>query len=69
MSKENLSFEESLAELENISKRLESHDVPLEEAIELFERGLKLSKECSDKLEAAKQKLEKISAEGSKEND
>ena len=68
MSKENLTFEESLAELEKISKQLESHDVPLEEAIKLFEKGMKLSKECSDKLEAAKQKIEKISAEGSNDN-
>ncbi|MBO4693274.1 MAG: exodeoxyribonuclease VII small subunit [Clostridia bacterium] len=60
MSKDNLTFEESLIELESITKKLESDNLPLEEAIELFQKGLKLSKECSDMLKSAKQKIEKI---------
>lgn len=68
MSDKNITFEEMLKELETISKKLESQDVPLDEAIELFERGLKLSKNCADKLEEAKQKIERISG-GSEKDD
>ena len=61
MSKDKINFEQSLSELESISKKLESDDITLDEALELFEKGLKLSKECSDLLSAAKQKIENIS--------
>lgn len=57
---ENMTFEQSLKELENISNQLENKDVALEDAIALFEKGIKLSKECSDKLKDAKQKIEII---------
>lgn len=60
MSKDNVSFEESLSMLEDISKKLESDSVTLEEAIELFQKGIELSKNCSDKLNDAKQKIERI---------
>ncbi len=60
MSKGNFSFEESLSMLEDISKKLESDSVTLEEAIELFQKGIELSKNCSDKLNDAKQKIERI---------
>ena len=60
MSKDNFSFEESLSMLEDISKKLESDSVTLEEAIELFQKGIELSKNCSDKLNDAKQKIERI---------
>ena len=60
MSKEKKTFEEALSELEKISKKLESEDITLENAIELFEKGIALSKECSDMLTSAKQKIEKI---------
>ena len=68
MSDKNITFEEMLKELETISKKLESQDVPLDEAIELFECGLKLSKNCADKLEEAKHKIERISG-GSEKDD
>ncbi len=60
MSTEKKTFEEALSELEKISKKLESEDVTLENAIELFEKGVELSKECSNMLTSAKQKIEKI---------
>ena len=60
MSKEKMTFEESVTELENISKRLESDKLSLEEAIELFEKGIKLSNECANTLNSAKQRIEKI---------
>lgn len=69
MSKDNISFEKALSELEKISGQLQGEDVSLDDAIALFEKGIKLSKECSDKLETAKQKIEKLTADGSDNND
>lgn len=69
MSKDNVSFEKALGELEKISEQLQSEDVSLDDAIALFEEGIKLSKECSDKLETAKQKIEKLTADGSDNDD
>ncbi len=56
MSKEK-SFEESLNELEQIASKLESGDLGLDEAIKEFENGIKLSKECSQKLDEAEKKI------------
>ncbi len=52
------SFEISLAELEKIVGRLESGELPLEESLELFERGIKLSRECREKLTNAERRIE-----------
>lgn len=68
-SENDLTFEQSLAELEKISGRLEENDVPLDEAIALFEKGVNLSKDCAEKLKKAKQKIEKLTATGSDDND
>lgn len=54
---ENLSFEESLNELDTIVKNLEQGDLDLEESMSLFERGLTLSKLSQDKLQTAEQKV------------
>lgn len=51
------SFEESLNELEKIATNLESGDLGLDEAIAEFEKGIKLSKECSQKLDEAEKKI------------
>lgn len=56
MSKEK-SFEESLGELEKIASNLESGELGLDEAIAEFEKGIKLSKECSQKLDEAEKKI------------
>ncbi|MBM7581297.1 exodeoxyribonuclease VII small subunit [Caldicoprobacter guelmensis] len=48
-----LTFEEALKELEAIVSRLESNDLSLEEAMELFKRGVSLSAYCNAKLEKA----------------
>ena len=69
MSKESKTFEQSLKELEEITAKLESQDVSLDDAISLFEKGMKLSKECADKLERAKQKIEHINSDGSNSDD
>lgn len=54
------SFEENLRELEESVKSIEDGELPLKETLEKFENGLKLSKSCSDELEMAKQKIEKL---------
>ena len=54
---ENVSFEESLQELENIVHNLEQGDLNLEESMTLFERGLQLSQHSQKKLQDAEQKI------------
>ncbi|MBQ8660553.1 MAG: exodeoxyribonuclease VII small subunit [Alphaproteobacteria bacterium] len=56
----NLSFEESLAELETIIKKMESGDVKLSQSVEFYERGIALKNHCEDILKDAKLKIEKI---------
>ena len=51
------SFEESLAELEKIATEIEKGDIGLEQAISEFEKGIKLSKECSEKLDDAEKRI------------
>jgi exodeoxyribonuclease VII small subunit len=51
-------FEASLDELEKIVKKLEDGDMPLEESLELFERGVKISRDCRDRLAKAERRIE-----------
>ena len=51
-------FEKSLARLEEVVKRLESVDLSLDEAMRLFEEGVKLSRECQKQLEDAEGRVE-----------
>jgi len=51
-------FEASLAELEVIVGRLEDGDMPLEESLELFEMGIKLSRDCRTRLTNAERRIE-----------
>ena len=55
-----LSFEEAMEQLEAIVAKLESGDVPLEQAIELFQEGMKLSQLCGSKLEQVERKIEML---------
>lgn len=52
------SFEESLKRLEELVAQLERGDLPLEEAIKIFEEGSRLSEECRKHLESAEGKVE-----------
>lgn len=52
------SFEQAMEQLELIVAKLESGDVPLEQAIELFQEGMKLSQLCGQKLEQVERKIE-----------
>jgi exodeoxyribonuclease VII small subunit len=51
-------FEQALAELESLVARLESGDLPLDEALQTFERGVALTRHCQGALKAAQQKVE-----------
>lgn len=51
-------FEEALKKLEKIVDELEDGDIPLDDALEKYEEGIRLSKMCAKKLEAAKKKVE-----------
>lgn len=55
-----LSFEEALRELERIVTRLESGDAQLQEAIDLYERGDQLRRQCAARLDAAQARIEAI---------
>ncbi|MFV0643824.1 MAG: exodeoxyribonuclease VII small subunit [Sphingomonadaceae bacterium] len=57
-----LSFEDSLRALEEIVRKLESGDVPLDDSITLYERGEKLRQHCQARLDAAQARIEKIVA-------
>jgi len=62
-----LTFEQALAELESIVRKLESGDAYLDEAINAYSRGIELKNQCQQRLEAARLQVEKIqfSSDGS----
>ncbi|HEX5965418.1 MAG TPA: exodeoxyribonuclease VII small subunit [Pyrinomonadaceae bacterium] len=51
-------FEASLEALEQIVRQLESGDLPLEKSLELFEQGIRLSRECQERLSQAERRIE-----------
>ena len=51
-------FESSLAALEKIVRDLERGELPLEKSLELFEQGVKLSRECQERLQEAERRIE-----------
>ncbi len=53
-----VAFEKSIGELEALVAKLESGDVPLEEALKTFERGVALTRECQTALKSAQQRVE-----------
>ncbi|WP_338451676.1 exodeoxyribonuclease VII small subunit [Niallia oryzisoli] len=64
-----ITFEEAMEQLETIVERLEEGDVPLEEAISIYKKGMELSKLCHDKLKNVEEQLTQIlTADGHKEN-
>ncbi len=56
-------FETSLAELEDIVNQLETGDLPLESSLELFETGIRLSRECRERLAKAERRIEILTRE------
>ena len=59
-----MNFEEALAELEQIVRRLEGGQVKLDEAILFYERGALLKRHCERKLNEAQQRVDRIVIEG-----
>ena len=60
------SFESGLQELEQIVKEMESNELPLERALELFEKGMRLSESCRKQLEEAETRIEILVRKGDK---
>jgi exodeoxyribonuclease VII small subunit len=60
------SFESGLQELEQIVKEMESSELPLERALELFEKGMRLSEMCRKQLEEAETRIEILVRKGDK---
>jgi exodeoxyribonuclease VII small subunit len=61
-----VSFEQSLAELQQIVQELEQPGVPLERALELFEKGVRLSEACRKQLVEAESRIEILLKRGQK---
>ena len=57
---ETVNFEKSFQELQSIINRLEASDLPLEEALKLYEQGQKLADQCAKILEAAQLRVEML---------
>lgn len=56
-------FEQSISELELIVKQLEKGELPLEEAMKQFEKGISLARTCQDLLVKAEQKVEQLTSQ------
>jgi exodeoxyribonuclease VII small subunit len=63
-TKKKESFEASLTDLETLVRELEGGEKPLEESLELFEKGIVLAKTLSKQLEEAKHKVEVLMKDG-----
>jgi len=53
-------FEASLNQLETIVKQLEAGELPLEDSLKLFEKGVALSRECRERLNEAERRIERL---------
>ncbi len=68
MVKKAVRFEESLAELEQLVERMEQGNLPLEESLKLFERGVQLTRTCQKALKEAEQKVQILLEENGEPN-
>jgi exodeoxyribonuclease VII small subunit len=59
-------FEDKLFRLNEIVKKMESENLPLDESVKLYEEAMKLSKELEDELKAAKAKVQLVEEDGSR---
>jgi exodeoxyribonuclease VII small subunit len=57
-------FEAAIVELESIVKKLEEGDLPLETSLQLYERGVQLSRFCHSRLEEAERRIEVLNERG-----
>ncbi|QKS70966.1 exodeoxyribonuclease VII small subunit [Paenalkalicoccus suaedae] len=58
--KDTLSFEDQMRKLEEVVNKLEQGDVPLEQAIDMFQQGMALSKQCHDKLQKVEKQMTEV---------
>jgi exodeoxyribonuclease VII small subunit len=61
---QDLTFEQAFGELEATVQRLEAGDLTLEEAIALYERGMRLAQRCTDTLDAAELQVQELALAG-----
>jgi exodeoxyribonuclease VII small subunit len=59
-------FEKNLRQLEDVVTKLEQGELPLDEAMKLFQEGMRLSKLCSERLATVETEIKKLVAEGDK---
>lgn len=64
MATKNQTFESSLKELEKIVRGLEEGDLSLEESLKLFEDGVRISRECQERLSQAERRIEVLLKDG-----
>lgn len=64
-----LSFEEAITGLTDIVDKIEQGRIPLQDSLDQYERGMVLIKHCRTILQAAEQRIEKITQEGTDEKD
>ncbi|WP_066637560.1 exodeoxyribonuclease VII small subunit [Desulfolucanica intricata] len=55
-----MSFEEALSRLEEVVRKLENGQIPLEQALDLFAEGIRLSKYCAGQLNQAEKKIARL---------
>ncbi|RWZ60119.1 exodeoxyribonuclease VII small subunit [Halobacillus fulvus] len=58
--KAEISFEEAMKQLEELVEKLETGDVPLEQAIQYYQKGMELSKVCNEKLGHVEKQMQQI---------
>ena len=68
MTETNLTFEEAMKRLEEITNLLQKNDCTLDESLKLYEEGLQLSAFCDQKLSAFNEKLAELVKENEEEN-
>ena len=61
---EDVGFEGALEQLEDLVERLEGGDLPLDQALEAFEQGVALTRQCAERLADAERRVELLSREG-----
>jgi len=66
-TKENRSFEELIEALEARVRRLEAGDLPLTDALKLFEEGIELTRNCHERLDAADRRIIDLERDGRQE--
>ena len=64
---ESLTFEQSMQELETLVSKMEQGDLPLEDALQSFERGIQLARHSQQKLKDAEQKVHILTSQNSQQ--